>query len=280
MLKKMLQKLVSPIQKLAKNPPRFVYKVEKRFRFVISVGIVTTLMLFSTFFFFDWSWLFVPLFILVSYLLVFYSILEGVEKSEWLTLFIMPVFLTVAFYLFYFLFPVRWLTRIPFVTLYAISFYALLLTSNIFNVGVEKSLQLYRAAYSVNYFYQTLVAFLAFNIIFSLRLNFILNALAVGAVVFPLALQFLWSIKLDLRLEKQVVSMAMFISLLLFELGMLVSFIPFKANIIALLLSAGYYSFTGLTAAQLDNRLFKNTVREYLFVLGFVFILALLSLNW
>ena len=89
---KILSKLTKPIQKLVKNPPRFVYKVEKRFRFVISVSILSSFMLVSTFFFFDWSWVFVPLFILASYILVFYSILEGVEKAEWLTLFVMPVF--------------------------------------------------------------------------------------------------------------------------------------------------------------------------------------------
>lgn len=280
MLKNLWAKITASVRVFVKNPPRWVYRVEKRFRFVISVTIMSALMLFSTFFFFDKAWIFVPLFILVSYCLVFYSIIEDVEKIEWIMLFLMPVVFTASFYFFYFLFPVRWLTRLPFIGIYAVSFYALLLTSNIFNVGVEKNLQLYRAAFSVNYFFQTFVAFLMLNVLFSLRQNFIVNGFGVGVLVFPLALQFLWSIKLDLVLEKQVLLHALFLTLLLFELGMLVSFVPLRSSIAALLLSACYYSFAGFTTAYLDNRLFKNTVREYLFVLGFVFIISALTINW
>ena len=81
------------------------------------------------------------------------------------------------FLLFYFLFPTRWITRIPFIIFYSISVYAMFLVSNIFNVGVEKSLQLYRAAFSVNYFYQSLMVFLFANLILSLKLNFFLGGL-------------------------------------------------------------------------------------------------------
>ncbi len=241
---------------------------------------MTFLMLVSTFFFFDVAWIFIPLFVLVSYSLVFYSILEGVEGIEWLTLFLLPVLFTIVIYLFYFLFPVRWLTRIPFIAIYAISFYALLLTSNIFNVGVEKNLQLYRAAFSVNYFFHTFLIFLFLNILFSLRLDFLINGLGVGIVIFPLALQFLWTIKLDLSLDRQALLHAGFIAFVMFQLAMLLSFVPFRSSIAALLLSAGYYSFTGLTTAYLDSRLFKNTIREYVFVLSFVLAIAVLTLNW
>ncbi|OGK17842.1 hypothetical protein A3G67_02850 [Candidatus Roizmanbacteria bacterium RIFCSPLOWO2_12_FULL_40_12] len=275
----MLKALVRPLKEFVKKPPRWMYRVEKRFRFVISVGIMTVAMLFATFFFFDKAWLFIPLFILISYCLVFYSILEGVEKLEWIMLFLMPVIFTVSLYFFYFLFPVRWLTRLPFVAIYAISFYALLLTSNIFNVGAEKNLQLYRAAFSVNYFFQTFVAFLLFNILFSLRQDFIFNGLAVGVLVLPLAVQLLWSIKLDLALDRQIVLYGLFLALLLMQLGIFVSFVPFRSSVASLLLAASYYSFTGLTTAYLDNRLFKNTVREYLFVLAFVFAISILTIG-
>ena len=275
----MLKALVRPLKEFVKKPPRWMYRVEKRFRFVISVGIMTVAMLFATFFFFDKAWLFIPLFILISYCLVFYSILEGVEKLEWIMLFLMPVIFTVSLYFFYFLFPVRWLTRLPFVAIYAISFYALLLTSNIFNVGAEKNLQLYRAAFSVNYFFQTFVAFLLFNILFSLRQDFIFNGLAVGVLVLPLAVQLLWSIKLDLALDRQIVLYGLFLALLLMQLGIFVSFVPFRSSVASFLLAASYYSFTGLTTAYLDNRLFKNTVREYLFVLAFVFAISILTIG-
>ena len=158
--------------------------IEKRVRFVISTFCMISLMLFSTFFLFDKVWLFIPFLIAAAYFFTFFSILEGIEKIEWLTLFLMPVLCTVAAYLFYFLFPVRWITRIPFIMIYGFSIYAILLTSNIFNVGVDRSLQLYRAAFSVNYFYQTLISFLIFNAIFSFKQNFIVNGLLAGLILY------------------------------------------------------------------------------------------------
>lgn len=258
----------------------FFLKIEKRVRFVISTLILTFLMLFSTFFFFENAWFFIPLFVLICYGLTYFSTIEEIEKSEWLTLFLTPVFFTVSFYLFYFLFPVRWLTRIPFIVLYGVSVYAILLTSNIFNVGVEKSLQLYRAAFSVNYFYHTVIVFLISNILFSFKENFLINGLTTGIVMFPLSLQLLWTVKLNLNIEKDLVMHALFISLVLAQVAVLISFLPLQTTVLALILAVTYYSLGGLTNAHLDSRLFKQTVREYVFVLGFVLIIALLTLSW
>lgn len=262
------------------TPPKILFKIEKRIRFVISSLGLGFVMLLSTFFFFDKAWIFIPVLIVAACLLTFFSVLEGIERAEWLTLFIMPVLLTVSFYVFYFLFPVRWLTRLPFIALYMISIYANLLASNIFNVGVEKNLQLYRAAYSVNYFYQTVVSFLLFTILFSLKEYFFINALGAGIIVFPLALQLLWSIKLDLYFTRELFLYVLFICFILVQIAVVVSFIPIKTTIAALLLTAVYYGLAGLTTAYLDSRLFRNIVREYVTVLVFVLALSLLTLNW
>src|SRR3990170_2589378 len=120
-----------------------------------------------------------------------------------LLMLVSTIFLTLSFYLFYFLFPVRWLTRLPFIVLYGISIYAVLLCSNIFNVGVEKSIQLYRAAFSINFFYQAVVFFLFNNALFSFKLHFIFNSLLVFLTAFLLGFQFIWTVKLDLRVEKK-----------------------------------------------------------------------------
>lgn len=254
--------------------------IEKRLRFVISVLALTGLMLVATFFFFDQAIIFIPLFITVAYLGTFFSVLHGIEKVEWFTLFIMPVIFTIFFYLFFLLFPVRWLTRVPFLMIYAFSVYAILLTSNIFNVGVEKSLQLYRAAFSVNYFYQTFVMFLIANVVFSFRMNPVINAAIMFALTFLLSLQLLWSVKPKTILDRSQINYSILISVIISQLTMVLSFVPLKLSILALVVTAAYYSLCGLFYHYIEQKLFTKTIREYIIVMGFVLIIVLLSLQW
>ena len=257
-----------------------IIKIEKRIRFVISAILLTICLFISTLNFFDKAIIFIPILTVVCYGLTYFAVLEGIEKIEWLTLFIIPVLLTIAFYLFYFLFPARWLTRLPFLIIYAISIYGVLLCSNIFNVGVEKNLQLYRAAFSINFFYHTFIAFLIFNLIFTLRQNFLINGFLVGGISLVLSVHLFWVIKLKEYIEKESLIYALFVVLILVQLTMVLSFMPLNSSIFALILTAFFYCLSGLTYSFIDQRLFKETIREYLIVLGFVFVIALLSVNW
>lgn len=275
-----MKKFLKRIPKLIRLPifNRVAARIQKRIRFVLSSVILTVLLLISTFFSFDQVWIFFPVFVLLSYFFTYFSLLEEIEKVEWITLFIMPVIFTVVCYSFYFLFPVRWLTRVPYLFIYSVSMYAIFLTSNIFNVGVEKSLRLYKAAFSVNYLFQTFLIFLASNIIFSLREYFIVNAIGVGIVSFALAAQLFWTIKLDLVLSTEVRNHALFVGLLMAETALILSFLPLQGSVLSLILASTYYSVGGLTSAHLDSRLFRSTIREYVIVLIFVWIIAGLTL--
>ncbi len=255
-------------------------KVEKRYRFAISTIILTVCLLFSTFFPFQYGLVFIPIFFVFSYVLVYFSIIEDIEDIEWFGLFLMPVLVTLAFYFFYFLFPARWLTRLPFTFLYGISIYAMLLCSNIFNVGKEKSLQLYRAAFSVNFFYHAIVSFFIFNFLFSLQQVFILNAVVSGVVGFILGFHLFWTIRLNIHLEQELLRFALLLTVIVMEVSTVISFLPLKVPIYALFLTASYYSLSGLIYHYLDQRLFKETIREYVIVLGFVGMITFLSLTW
>jgi len=265
---------------LDKQIKKRAIKIEKRLRLAISVVLLTFLMLFSTFFYFDKALFFIFAFLLITYFLTYFSLIEKIEKISWLTLFLMPVLLTISFYLFYFLFPSRWLTRLPFLFAYGISIYAVLLCSNIFNVGVEKSLQLYRAAFSINFFYQTLVSFLIFNIIFSLKEIFYINLILVGGVVYLLSFQLFWTIKLDKKPEREVFDFAFLTALILAEVSVLISFIPLPSTSVSLFLTGTFYSIAGIFYNYLDKKLFKETIREYVFVWIFIFLITLLSISW
>ncbi|MFA6081531.1 MAG: hypothetical protein WC741_03940 [Patescibacteria group bacterium] len=255
-------------------------KIDKRLRLVISVLILGLLMLFSTFFNFDKAPLFLAIFIIVSYFLSYFSLLEGIKQFGWFGLFIMPILITLFFYLFYFLFPGRWLTRLPFIFIYEVSIYAVLLCANIFNIGVEKNLQLYRAAFSINFFYQAVVSFLFYNVLFSFRYNFLINIIGAGICAFLLSLQLFWAIRLNKYMEREILFYSLFVALLLAEIGLIVSFVPMKVSVYSLFMTASYYSITGMISHYIDQKLFKETVREYVGVLIFVIIITLLSLSW
>lgn len=272
------------MKKPKNNRFTFLYKLvtqlPKRLRFVIASSAMTGMLLLTTFFEFDKVWIFLPLLALLAYFFVYFSIIEGLHKAEWIVLFIMPVFFTIFVYCFYFLFPVRWLTRVPLLLTYGFSFYALLLTTNIFNVGVEKNIQLYRAAFSVNFLFQTLIIFLIMQVLQSFQLPFYLNVLATGLLIFPIAVQLLWSVKPQIELKREVLFYALLIALLLMELSLLISFLPMRSTIVSLLLTASYYSVGGLMYHYMDEKLFKQTIREYSFVVIFVVGIVLLTIQW
>lgn len=273
MFKKYLQIFLKYFEKRA-------IKIEKRIRLVISVLILSSLLLFSTFFYFDKALYFIPILLFSSFVVCYFALLEDIYKMEWFGLFLMPIALTVFFYIFYFLFPGRWLTRLPFIFIYGISLYAILLCSNIFNVGVEKSLRLYRAAFSINFFYQSFLVFIVFNILFSLKELFLINMIVVGGAAFVLSLQLFWTIKLDQNLSKEIINYSLFMTILLTELSLVISFIPLRSTLAALFLTASYYSLGGVIYNYIDQKLFKETIREYIFVWIFVLIITLLSISW
>ena len=68
---------------------------------------------------------------------------------KYLLLLLLPVYFVAGASLFYFLLPVRWLTRLPFAVLFGISVYLLMLTSNIYNVAAIRTIALLRAAHAV-----------------------------------------------------------------------------------------------------------------------------------
>lgn len=255
-------------------------KLPRRLRFVISAVVLTVLMLGTTFFDFDTFWYILPLLVLATYFFTYFAVLEGIDKNEWIVLFIMPVFFTIFMYFFYYLFPVRWLTRVPLVLFYGLSMYALLLTSNIFNVGVEKNIQLYRAAFSVNFLFQTLIIFLATEVFLSFRQVFAVNAIGMFAVLFPVSLQLFWSVHPQSKIEKKDMFYAAVTSFLISQAVTVLSFIPLKTTILALFITGAYYSIGGLMYHYIDEKLFKQTVREYFMVMVVIIGIVILTIQW
>jgi len=258
----------------------FLNKIDKRQRLVFSVGIVFLGNLFITLLPLNWALWFIPVDIMLVYIATYLALLEDIEHIEWLVLFILPIYLAVSLLLFYYLLPIHWLTRIPYLVVLSITLYAGILSENIFNVGVEKTLPLYRAAYSVSNFLTLLTAFLIFTVLYSFRLNFLVNGFLGLLIAWPLFFHSTWSANPKAVLEERVYKFATINTVLLAFAVLLLNFVPIKTNIFALYTVAIFYLLSGITQEVINDTVFRERVREYLIVFGVLSILVLMSANW
>ncbi len=259
---------------------KFFMKIGKRQRFILATFLLALFYMCGTFFSIEQAFFIVPLLACGVYLLTYGALLEGIHKHERVMLFIPTIYFSIVLYLFYFFVPQRWLTRLPFMTIYIVSMYALLLCQNIFNVGVSKSIQLFRAAFSVNYLFLTICSFLAYSLIASLRLHSVVNGVLIVVVSFPLVLHMLWSVDPTDIVERERLHNASLLSLIIGEIGVLLSFMPVNQSIFALTLTSLFYAVTGILQLHMQDILFKERVREYLFVLVSAVVVLFLTIGW
>lgn len=267
------------IKHLNKLKTVFSY-LAKRERFTIQTVILTSGLLAIQFIWQDVRFGLVILLVFGSYFLTWWSLKEDIEGIEWFLLFILPVFFTASLSLFYFLLPQRMITRVTTTAFFAIATYAILLIENIYNVAVQRSIQLLRAAQSVGLLLTLTVIFLSSNIIYSLSLPYFLNLILISLISFFLALQSLWSINLNKQLNKDLIFYAFIVGLGAGELALALSFWPIENATFSLLLSATFYILVGVIQQYLGGRLFMNVIREYIIVFLFTYILAFITTKW
>lgn len=216
----------------------------------------------------------------IAYILSAISLREELRGWDFVTLLILPSYFTAAVFVFYFLLPTRWLTRVPIAALYAVGIYAILLTENIYNVAAERTIQLLRAAHSVGFLLTLVTTFFLMDTALSLRLPFYFNLLTTILIIFPLMLQTLWSMELTQKISNNVLWSSISLTLVIAEVVLLFSFWPIRTTIEALFITTIFYSLVGMTQQFLIGRLFPNTAREFLMVLVIVFILVLGMTRW
>lgn len=209
-----------------------------------------------------------------------WALREGLNLTKAIILLILPTFFTIAVASFYFLLPVRWLTRLPVATFFGLTFYLLLLSQNVFNVAAIRTIPLYRAASTATFLFTLLSGFFIFNVIYAFKLLFLWNGIMVFAVSFPLILQVLWSIEMEDRVGLSVIVQSLILALVLGELALAFSFWPMATTIWSLSLSSSMYVLVGITTQVLRGRLDKRMVWEYLGIGTMVFLVSFLLTSW
>ena len=209
--------------------------------------------------------------------LVFRQELAGIE---WLTILSLPTLFTTAVALFYFLLPVRWLTRLPVALLYGIGIYALLLTENIYTVAADRTIALLRAAHSVGFLLTLLTYFLLVQTVLAFRFVAPVQMLLIGIISFLLVLQSVWSMELSPVLGRRVWHSSVAITVFLTQLVWICSFVPTKTTLLALLFTTAFYSTVGMAQQYLVEKLYKKTVIDFFAVAAIVFIMTLIATSW
>lgn len=213
-------------------------------------------------------------------LLAVVSLWGELSGIKYFLLLLLPVYFVTGASLFYFLLPVRWLTRLPFAFVFGISVYLLMLTSNIYNVAAIRTIALLRAANAVGLLFSLISTFFLANVLFSLHLPFYLVVLGVLMIVSPLYLVGLWSYELEDSITLRVFKYSLIFSLVSAEIALVLSFLPIAPINGALVLATVMYGLLGLAQFDFTDRLKSRIVWEHLAVTLFVAVIVLISTRW
>lgn len=254
--------------------------INKRQKIIITAVLLTLGLLSTQLVDFNLRFRFMAGLSILALILSLWSLWEGLNLTKAVVLSILPTFFTLALSSFYFLLPVRWLTRLPMASLFGLLFYLLLLSQNVFNVASIRTIPLYRAASTATFLFTLLSAFFIYNVIYALNLLFLWNGLLVMLISFPLILQVLWSIKMEDRIAMSIIIQSLILSLILGELALSFSFWPMPTTIWSLSLSSAMYVLLGLTTQILRGRANRRVVWEYLGIGAVVLIVSFLTTSW
>ena len=217
---------------------------------------------------------------LLTFALCLWSLFENLGKNMTYLTLVLPVMFTLGVGFFWFLLPTNIYARIPIIIFYGVGIYILCLTANIYSVASVKTIALLRAARGVGFVLTLLVSFLVFDAILSLKTEIYYLVPGVFALSFPLYLQGFWSMVLDKKRPKELISLALASSLVTSEIAIALYFWPVTIVVGSLFLTVSFYMLLGLGQSKIEERLFSSTVREHLIVGVLIFIAMLIATRW
>lgn len=213
-------------------------------------------------------------------LLAVFSLWGELSGVKYFLLLLLPVYFVVGATLFYFLLPVRWLTRLPFALFFGVAVYLLMLTSNIYNVAAIRTIALLRAAHVVGLLFSITAVYFLSNVLFSLHLPFYFIGIGIFLICAPLYLVGLWSYELEEFITRRVFKYALIFSLVTVEIGLVFAFWPILPTAGALAISTIMYVLLGVSQFEFQGRMKARIVWEHLTVALVVFVILVISTHW
>ncbi len=217
----------------------------------------------------------------LTFLVSLWALWEGMNRVKALTLLLLPTLFALGVASFYFLLPLRWLTRLPVDGLFALTMYFLLLSQNVFNVASSRTIPLYRAASTATFVYTIATAILLLHILHAFSLGFIWNGLIAFVICFLLSIPILWSIEME-GLSGKILIYSLALSLSLGEFALVLSFWPIPSNSLmwAIALSSLLFILLGICLDYFRDRLSRREVYLYLGFGSLVLTVTTLTSSW
>lgn len=252
----------------------------KRRKFIISSVLLSVCMLLLHFGIFSNRYLTIAILSLATIPLTLWSLKEALKGSIWFLSWFLPMLFTASVGFFYFLLPTSLFTAVPVIIFYLLGMYVLFLSENIFSVSSIRTIQLARSSIAVSFLLSLIISFLSFDTVLSFRLPFYFNGILAFLISFLIFIHGCWAVNLEEKINKNLFIYSLILSLGLGEIGMAISFWPVSVTLGSVFLASIVYVFLGLSQAKLSERLFKNTIREYIVVVGAVFFVLLFYTTW
>ncbi len=217
---------------------------------------------------------------LATIFLSIFALWGELAGAKYFLLLLLPVYFVAGASLFYFLLPVRWLTRLPFALLFGISVYLLMLTANIYNVAAIRTIALMRAAHAVGLLFSLLSTFFLANVLFSLHLPFYLVTLGVILICAPMYLVGVWSSELENFVSRRVFIYSFVFTLVTAQISLVLAFWPVVPTAGALAIATVMYVLLGLSQLHLDDKLKSKVLWQHVAISILVFVIIVISTRW
>lgn len=256
-------------------------KIPKHVRYVVASIAGAVLLFIGLGLPYEFFWLYMILMVLVSYVLTWFSLLEDIRGVEWVLLFMMPVAFAVCWYSFAFLVPMRLVVRLGFTLTFPFLFYVLISAMNIFNVRVEKSLQLHRAAHAANMFVVTFIYYLALELTLSTGWPTYIYTIMVLIGTYFAGLQIFWSMDPKQNISAHVKHLSRYTCVVMAGFAFILSMLPFLVETARPIIMAGsFYVLTNLLTTYKDPLVWRQRLREYFIVIVILTLVTLAAVTW
>jgi uncharacterized membrane protein YiaA len=258
---------------------RFKFSIEKRHKFVFGT-IILSLGLYFSEYQLGKAGMYIPIFLSLFSVLVFlWAMYRDLRENLTLEAFILPLFYSLSFSMFYFLTPTSFVFRLLLTAIFAFGLYSVFLSQNILTLSSIRTITLLSGARIVSFITTLLSYFFLTNITYTLHVNIILVLLLIFVYSVFLVYHSLWTYSLS-KFSRQMLVWILTLTVCLLEAATLLWFWPSSPTFIALFLTGFFYSIVGLSHIWFERRLFKGVLWEYVWVGCIVFFVLVLFTPW